>query len=33
MSAARIVYMELAARRRSLAPVRYASLAAGEALQ
>jgi hypothetical protein len=29
-SAARIVYMELAARRRSLAPVRYASLAAGE---
>jgi hypothetical protein len=29
MSAARIFYMELAARRRSLAPVRYASLAAG----
>src|SRR5208283_964165 len=29
MSAARIFYMELAAHRRSLAPVRYASLAAG----
>jgi hypothetical protein len=29
MPAARIVYTELAARRRSLAPVRYASLAAG----
>ena len=33
MSAARIVYMELAARRRSLAPVRYASLAAGKGLR